>query len=125
MSNKFASGKWAIAICDICGFQFKLQTLKKLPIKDYPTNILACQECWNPSHPQLQLGTFPIEDPQALQDPRKDLSYLSSGLAPSGFPADGSRMIQWGWNPVGGATNDNLTPNYLRIDLTLGSVTVS
>jgi hypothetical protein len=125
MSSKFASGKWAIAECDICGFRVKLRDLKEIVVKNNPTQILACFECWNPSHPQLQLGTFPIEDPQALRNPRRDLSYLLSGLNPNDFPSDGSRTIQWGWAPVGGSTDDNLTPNNLLIDLQLGSVTVS
>jgi len=125
MSSKFASGKWAIAECDICGFRVKLRTLKEIVVKNSPTQILACTECWNPSHPQLQLGTFPIEDPQALRNPRRDLSYLMSGLNNNNMPSDGSRVIQWGWSPVGGATDGNLTPNNLRIDLQLGSVTVA
>ena len=123
MSSKFASGKWAIAECDVCGFRVKLKTLKQIIIKDNPTNIMACSECWNPSHPQLQLGTFPIQDPQAIRNPRKDLSYLSSGLDNLGYPSDGSRVIEWGWAPVGGPTDYGLTPNSLIVDLELGTVT--
>jgi len=74
MSNKFASSKRAIAECDICGFRYKLRQLKELIIKDTPTQILACKECWNPSHPQLKLGTFPVEDPQAIRNPRPDFT---------------------------------------------------
>jgi hypothetical protein len=64
MSNKFASGKNAIAECDICGFRYKLKQLRALTIKTKVTNILACPECWNVDHPQLQLGMYPVEDPQ-------------------------------------------------------------
>jgi hypothetical protein len=122
MSSKFASGKWAISECDICGFRYKLKTLKQLVIKNNPTNIMACRECWNPSHPQLQLGTFPIEDPQAIRNPRRDLSYVSSGLDNFNFPSDGSRTIEWGWAPVGGPNDYGLTPNSLVVKLELGTV---
>lgn len=74
MSNKFATSKKAIAECDICGFRYKLKQLKELIVKDTPTQIMACMECWNPSHPQLKLGTFPVEDPQAIRNPRPDFT---------------------------------------------------
>jgi hypothetical protein len=43
-----------------------------------------------------------------------------------GFPTGGSRDIQWGWNPVGGArANDaGLTPNYLVATTSVGTVTI-
>lgn len=84
MSNKFASSKKAIAECDICGFRYKLRKLKELIIKDTPTQILACPECWNPSHPQLKLGTFPVEDPQAIRNPRPDFT---------GYPQSRSQVV--------------------------------
>jgi hypothetical protein len=44
-----------------------------------------------------------------------------------GYPTGGSRDIQWGWSPVGGARNfDNeLTPNYLVATTSVGTVTVT
>ena len=74
MSNKFASSKRAIAECDICGFRYKRKQLKEIIVKDTPTQIMACQECWNPSHPQLKLGSFPVEDPRAIRNPRPDFT---------------------------------------------------
>ena len=88
MPNKFASGKWSIAECDRCGQRYKLTALRKLVIKTKQVNIKVCPECWEEDHPQLMLGTFPVEDPQAVREPRPDLSY------------DDSRNIAWGWNPV-------------------------
>ena len=81
MSNKFASSKQAIAECDICGFRYKLRQLKELIVKDTPTQILACKECWNPIHPQLKLGTFPVEDPQAIRNPRPDFTGYAQSRA--------------------------------------------
>jgi len=126
MGNRFASGKKAIAICDRCGFQFRLKELKSLVIKTKNVNILVCDECWEPDQPQLQLGMFPVDDPQGLRNPRPDSSYLQSGLLADGEPGGGSRNIQWGWNPVGGAyaTDAGLTPNNLVMGAELGIVSV-
>jgi hypothetical protein len=127
MSNRFASGKKAIAECDRCGFRFKLKDLKKLVIKTKLVNIKVCPQCWTPDQPQLQLGMYPVDDPQALREPRKDLSYYQSGTNVIGFPSEGSRIFQWGWNPVGGSRgfDDPLTPNYLVATTYVGTVTVT
>jgi len=44
-----------------------------------------------------------------------------------GYPAGGSRGVQWGWAPVGGASQFDrvLTPNYLIALGAVGTVTVS
>jgi hypothetical protein len=122
MGNRFASGKHAISQCDICGFRYKLRELKPLVIKTKNVNILACQECWNPDQPQLSLGLYPVDDPQAIRNPRPDTTYF----APGNDGAGGSRMIQWGWAPVGGARADDagLTPNDLVLKGLVGNVTV-
>ncbi len=126
MGNRFASGKNAIAECDRCGFRFKLTQLKKQVVKTKTYNLLVCPACWDVDHPQLQLGMYPVSDPQGLRDPRPDLSYYQSGLAADGSISEGSRVIQWGWNPVGGASGFDtpLTPNDLIADGQIGYVTV-
>ncbi len=127
MSYPFASGKWAIAICDRCGQQFKLKTLKTEIIKTKRYNLLVCDSCFDPDHPQLQLGMYPVNDPQALRNPRRDTTYQQSGVNNAGAPNDGSRQIQWGWAPVGQAQAfDSLeTPNDLVFAVEIGTVTVS
>ena len=135
---KFASGKWAISQCDRCGFRYQLKELKKLVIKTKNINLLVCPTCWEPDQPQLQLGMYPVYDPQALQNPRPDTTYLQAGYTGlqidtgtnqlgSGDPSGGSRIIQWGWNPVGGsrANDASLTPNNLVLSISLGTVTVA
>ena len=126
MGNRFASGKIAIAECDRCGQQFKLKKLKTEIIKQRKYELLVCPECWDPDQPQLMLGTFPVDDPQALRNPRKDTTYVTSGINANGNLSGGSRDIQWGWNPVGGSRlNDNLlTPNYLALGVQIGTVTI-
>ncbi len=81
MSQRFASAQNAIAICDICGFQYKLRELRQLIVKGNKTNLKACPECWNPDQPQNRLGEFPIDDPQAVRDPRSDAAELAASRA--------------------------------------------
>lgn len=103
-------------------------------------NILVCHECWEPDQPQLSLGMYPVDDPQALRNPRPDTTYKvsgTSGLQDSltdnytpegvGYPEGGSREIQWGWSPVGGSRLDDsgLTPNNLILNVNIGTVTVT
>ena len=139
MGNRFASGKHAIAECDRCGQRFQLKVLKTEIIKTKKYDLLVCPECWDPDHPQLQLGMWPVDDPQALRNPRPDRSYVLSGtsglqIVPTGSGPlgtgtveAGSRIFQWGWNPVGGsrANDDGLTPNNLVLMVELGTVTAS
>lgn len=126
MGNRYASAKIAIAICDRCGFRFRLRELRTLVIKTKQVNLLVCKECWEPDQPQLQLGMYPVDDPQALRNPRPDNTYVQSGVLADGSIGEGSRNIQWGWNPVGGARSydDPLTPNNLVARGQVGTVTV-
>jgi hypothetical protein len=126
MGNRYASAKIAIAICDRCGFRFRLRELRTLVIKTKQVNLLVCKECWEPDQPQLQLGMYPVDDPQALRNPRPDNTYVQSGTTADGSIGEGSRNIQWGWNPVGGARSYDavLTPNTLVARGQVGTVTV-
>ena len=139
MGNRFAAGKRAISECDRCGQRFQLKVLKTEIIKTKKYDLLVCPECWDPDHPQLQLGMRPVDDPQALRNPRPDRSYVLSGtsglqIVPTGSGPlgtgtveGGSRIFQWGWNPVGGsrANDDGLTPNNLVLTVELGTVSVT
>lgn len=139
MPNKFASGKYAIAECDRCAQRFKLKDLRTQTLKTKPYRVKVCRACFDPDHPQLQLGMFPVNDPQAVREPRPDVSYQVSGQSglqlnltgegPEGFGYAelGSRIIQWGWNPVGGARGPDagLTPNDLAPAVVVGNVTVT
>lgn len=127
MPNRFASGKYAIAECDRCGQRYKLKELKKITIKTKQVNIKVCPECWEPDQPQLSLGLYPVNDPQAVREPRPDNSYYQSGLDVEGDPSGGSRVFQWGWAPVGGSRLDDngLTPNDLILNVEVGTVTVT
>jgi hypothetical protein len=104
-----------------------LKELKKEVIKTKLYQIKVCPACWDPDQPQLSLGLYPVNDPQAVQEPRPDVSYLVSGAGPDGSPEGGSRIFQWGWYPVGGSRLDDdfLTPNNLVIMVEVGTVTVT
>jgi hypothetical protein len=82
---------------------------------------------------------YPVDDPQGVRDPRPDITYLlggntglqitevvGTGPDENGTPSGGSRVIQWGWNPVGGSTffTSVETPNNLVSRVELGTVTV-
>jgi hypothetical protein len=81
MGQRFASDKRAIAECDICGFRYKLKELRNLIVKERDTNVKACPECWDPDHPQLKLGMYPVDDPQAIRNPRPDFTGYAQSRA--------------------------------------------
>ena len=127
MPPPYASGKYSIAECDRCGQRYKLKQLKMEVIKTKLYQLKVCDACWDPDQPQLQLGMYPVNDPQAVYQPRRDTTYVTAGLNAAGNLTGGSRDIQWGWFPVGGASSDDayLTPNYLVATTFVGTVTVS
>lgn len=122
MATTWANGANAAAICDVCGFRFRLGVLRQLVVNTKLTEIKACPACWVPDQPQFQLGKFSIDDPQALKDPRPDGAMAAS------------RVFQYGWAPVGGGVGNAIfgmlgptgsTPNYLIAEGHTGSVTIS
>ena len=87
----FASGKFALAICDRCGQQYKY-----LELQQEWNGLFTCPECYEPKHPQLDPPYHPA-DPISLQDPRParkepvtvyvgapgDSAFESNGMQPS------------------------------------------
>ena len=92
----YASGKFAIALCDRCGFQYKLLDLQK-----EWNGLKTCSECFESKHPQLDPNTSP-SDPQALYEPRpnsdkelgegfvvvKDANFMNPANIGSNFEID-------------------------------------
>ena len=104
MSEEFASGKYAFGFCDRCGFRYDINSLKT-EFEDKKANGLkVCSTCFDPDHPQLQLGRFRIFDPQSLREARPDNSQIES-------------QSLFGWRPVG----DNIS---LELTTGVGSVTI-
>jgi len=88
MAVSFAKGKRAFGYCDRCNQRYDLKELKPEFVAGKPTNVRCCPQCFDKDHPQNFIGRIPVNDPQALRDPRPDPSL------------DASRVL-WGWNPVG------------------------
>ena len=76
MGAGYASGKFAIALCDQCGQRFKLLQL----IKDWK-GFKVCEECYEPKHPQLEPKRN-ITEPQALYQPRPEKRMAASVVKP-------------------------------------------
>ena len=95
---------WALGLCDRCGFSYKLNDLHSQIFDERPTGLLVCLDCLDIDNPQLQLGRYPIDDPQSLRDPRPDIDKLSS-------------TSYFGWDPIGSPLNN--------IVCALGTITVT
>lgn len=99
---KYASGKHAKGVCDICGGTEKLNTLKEVIVNYRRTGKLACKMCFDVDHPQNHVGRLKVVDAQALRNPRPDTSLLES------------RAMIYGWRPVVGVS----------VEVVAGQVTV-
>lgn len=84
----YASGKWALALCDICRRQVAYKDLRPYVYNRKPNGWLVCPECCDKDNPQLWVGEHKPKDPQALRNPRPASSEMVSARS------------FWGWNPV-------------------------
>ena len=60
----YALGKFALGLCDRCGFEYKLNELR-----EEWNNLKTCPDCFEPKAPQLD-PTPEITDSEALYKPR-------------------------------------------------------
>jgi hypothetical protein len=84
---KFASGKFAKGICDVCGVGYMLFELRMTTIRGQPTHIMACPTCWDLDHPQNFLPYAVHMDAEALRLPRPE-DYYMSRILPHWRPCD-------------------------------------
>lgn len=84
----YARGKKAFGFCDVCGFRADLNSMRHQIYDQRDINLLVCETCNDKDQPQLQVGKVPINDPQALYNPRPDTAQAAS------------RRL-FGWQPVG------------------------
>ena len=79
MSQRFASGKKALAICDICGFQYKLRELRNLVKKNKITELKVSNKqktpvyyiiCEGNRNPVAQ--TYDLDKARMLRDQLED-----------------------------------------------------
>ena len=66
MSSLYATGRYALGICDRCGQQYRY-----LELRLEWNGLKVCPECYEPKAPQLDPFT-PPPDPQALYQPRTE-----------------------------------------------------
>ena len=103
----YSSGKNAYGICDISGFRYKLNEMKKTW-----NGLLVGKDEFETKHPQLE-PTTKTDDPQALKNARPEPNLVQQ------------RAIQHGFNPVGFAAIDGLSPdNLLAPSCLVGTVEV-
>jgi hypothetical protein len=105
--SKFASGKNSYAISDRSGFRYKYKNMKK-----EWNGLLVGKDEFETKHPQLE-PTTKTDDPQALKNARPEPNLVQQ------------RAIQHGFNPVGFAAIDGLSPdNLLAPSCLVGTVEV-
>ena len=85
--GNYAKGSKAFGFCDRCGFRYNLKELRTETVNLSSTNLRVCPVCWDPDQPQNMLGRIPIDDPQALRDPRP-LGGVSGRDLPAAYRED-------------------------------------
>ena len=103
---KFANGAKAIGFCDRCNFRFPLGRLRTETVRGRKTNWLVCPSCFDPDHPQNFQGMVPVEDPQALRNPRPDPAMAESRRIPN---QPGSPLITEVRAPLTTEDDDSIT----------------
>ncbi len=66
-SGRYAAGRNAIAICERCSIK---TLLRYLTYDGQFPDLLVCDECWDPKHPQEYLTA--MSDPVSIYDPTGD-----------------------------------------------------
>lgn len=94
----YSSGKNAYGICDISGFRYKLNDMKKTW-----DGLLVGPDMFDPKHPQLE-RTRKTADPQALLNARPDVkSTISLGIVRVSNPKNNAGVS----SPIMNALNSN------------------
>jgi hypothetical protein len=68
----FAKGSRALGICDRCGFQFRLNSLRFQYVEGRKTELKVCHSCMDIDNEQWQLRLLDLTDNETLRDPRPD-----------------------------------------------------
>jgi hypothetical protein len=76
---RFAKGKYAFGFCDRTGFRYKLKDLVPQVRAGRMTGLMVGRDMLDKDQPQNFLGRLgDYADPQALRDPRPDISEDTS-----------------------------------------------
>lgn len=85
----FATSSKIPGLCDRCGREVKLNSLRRERIAGALQFSLVCRECFDPDHPQNWQGKVRVVIKDGVQNPRSDSVEL------------GSVQGLFGFNPVG------------------------
>ena len=87
----FATGKYALALCDRCGQQFKFNQLRQ-----EWNGLKTCPQCFETKHPQLE-PSYHSADAQALPWTRparvEPVTVFVGGSGDSSFESNGMQQI--------------------------------
>tara|TARA_R110001632_G_scaffold447_2_gene1464 strand:- start:1046 stop:1738 length:693 start_codon:yes stop_codon:yes gene_type:complete len=114
----YANGKFAIAICDYCGFQFPYKTLRK-----NWKGFMVCPEDYEPKEPQIEPLNY-RGDAIALRDPRTD--RVEPVVVFVGLPGDSAFNSIGSANYTSGTTNMQPFPTQRPVEGvgSVGTVTI-
>lgn len=79
----FSRGKYAKAICDICGLDCKYLELEPVIRDSHDTGLKSCKRCNDPDHPQNKVDELVINDAISLEDPHPDNYDSTATLTPA------------------------------------------
>ena len=68
----YAKGTRALALCDRCGFQYRLNSLKFQEVEGRVTSLKVCRFCYDVDNEQWMARLMDYTDNQSLRDPRPD-----------------------------------------------------
>ena len=120
---KFATGQYALALCDRCGQQYDY-----IELRQEWNGLRVCPDCFEEKHPQLDPHPVAFE-PEALRDPRPDRKEPVEILVGQNiFPLFTTTSIQ-GITSVGTASVSNegisVSPTGIAATASVGSVVIS
>lgn len=106
MKTYWKKGSWD-ATCDVCGFRFKADQLKKRW-----DGLMTCAADWEPRHPQDYLRAVPDKQAVPWTRPDNDGPYIGPNWAVDYF--DEGYLESFAW-PNGVYLNDNWIDNFNNI----------
>ena len=115
----YATGKYALAICDRCGFKYKFSRLR-----EEWNGLKTCPTCFEPKHPQIRRKRV-VADAIALQNPRSQDFNINSG-GKRYTTIDLTLPGMFAFNSNGMQPDDGAAQNRNRgLNTSIGSVTIS
>ena len=74
----YASGKYALAVCDRCGQQYKYSQLREEVENGRRNGLRVGRDMVDPDHPQNHVGRIRPHDEQSIPDARPDVAETAT-----------------------------------------------